>query len=207
VTPLLSVNRARTQQLPNASFGVMDFNHHPLDFSDAAFDLVNARLLIGSLQRAVWPPFIDECKRLLRPGGNLLLTEPIDLGVCSSPALDRLNALMFEASLRAGYGFPVGNRTAGLVHMLPRLLRKAGFQQVKLHAHALEFSAETEAWGDLYRNNQVAFHMAGPLFVHTGLLTQEEFDALYQQMLIELHSEDFCGVWHLLTVSGIKPVA
>lgn len=197
--------RARTQQLPNASFGVMDFTNLPLDFADGAFDLVNARLMIGSLLRDVWPRFIGECKRLLRSGGALQLTEPIDLGVCSSPATDRMCSLMFEASLRAGYGFPVGNRTAGVVHMLPRLLRSAGFQQVKLQAHALEFSAETEAWGDIYRNFEVAFYMARPLFLHTGLLTEQTFEELYQQMLIEMHAEDFCAVWHLLTVSGTKP--
>jgi SAM-dependent methyltransferase len=198
--------RARSQQLTNASFGVMDFNQ-PFEFSDGAFDLVNGRLLIGSLLREIWPRFIAECTRILRPGGRLQITEPIDLGVTSSPALDRMAQMMFEGSLRVGLGFPVGNRTANTTHMLPRLFRQAGYQDIKLIGHAIEFSAETEAWTDLYRNFEVAYHMARPLFIQTGLITDEEFEKLYQEMLIEMHASDFAGVWNMLTVTGTRPEA
>lgn len=60
--------RASSQQIPNASFGSMDINK-PLDFSDASFDLVNARFINGVLRRESWTPFVAECTRLLRPGG------------------------------------------------------------------------------------------------------------------------------------------
>src|SRR6266536_6407820 len=46
--------RARSQGLQNASFEVMDITQ-PLAFSDHAFDLVNGRLLVGSLPRTAWP--------------------------------------------------------------------------------------------------------------------------------------------------------
>ena len=60
--------RASSQQIPNASFGSMDINK-PLDFSDASFDLVNARFINGVLRKENWAPFVAECTRLLRPGG------------------------------------------------------------------------------------------------------------------------------------------
>jgi ubiquinone/menaquinone biosynthesis C-methylase UbiE len=60
--------RAGTQKLPNATFGIMDINL-PLDYSDATFDLVNARFINGVLKRETWGAFIAECTRILRPGG------------------------------------------------------------------------------------------------------------------------------------------
>ena len=43
-----------------------------LDFPDASFDLVNARLVNAFLSRQDWPRLIQEGFRLLRPGGILL---------------------------------------------------------------------------------------------------------------------------------------
>src|SRR2546423_1391051 len=71
--------RARTQQRPNATFGIMDINQ-PLDFSDHSFDLVNARFINGVLRRETWKPFIAECTRILRPDGVLRLTEMVNIG-------------------------------------------------------------------------------------------------------------------------------
>src|SRR5581483_5789905 len=62
--------RARTQQLSNASFGVMDITQ-PLDFSDNTFDMINARLLVAVLRQQAWRPFLAECTRILKPGGTL----------------------------------------------------------------------------------------------------------------------------------------
>ena len=64
--------RARSQQLTNASFGVMDIRQ-PLDFSDASFDLVNARLLVAALRCENWEPFLAACTRILKPGGHSAL--------------------------------------------------------------------------------------------------------------------------------------
>ena len=60
--------RARSQQLSNTSFGLMDITK-PLDFGDDSFDLVNTRFLFAALRRDAWPSFIAECMRILRPGG------------------------------------------------------------------------------------------------------------------------------------------
>jgi hypothetical protein len=35
--------------------------------------------------------------------------------------------------------------------------------------------------------------------------TQEKADALYQQAMDEMLSEEFCALWYLLTVWGTKP--
>jgi hypothetical protein len=86
--------------------------------------------------------------------------------------------------------------------VLPWLLRKAGYQHIKHAAHALEFSADTDTWGAVYRDAEIVGLLLQPLLVNSGVTTQEEADHLYQQMLIEMRSPDFCGMWHYMTVWG-----
>ena len=198
--------RAQTQHLSNASFGVMDITK-PLDFADGAFDLVNARFLFSVLIQEQWPVFIAECTRLLRPGGVLRLTELIDGGATNSPAKEQLHGFFCQALQRVKHGFSVNGRSIGMTIMLPRFLRNAGYQQVRHSMHALEVSAGTEVYSDFYRNSEIIYLLAKPLFVNTGVTTEEEFDRTYQQMLIELRSDDFTGMWHYMTAMGVKPLS
>lgn len=196
--------RARTQKLTNASFGVMDITQ-PLDFPDGAFDMVNARFLFAVLKREAWAPFVQECTRLLRPGGILRLTEPLDIGTSNSAALESLCALLYRALWRAGYCFSVDGRTVGMAPMLPRLLRNAGYKEIHTRGYALESSAETDAWADGYRNAEIAYYQLMPLLVKAGGATQEEVEQLYQRMLIEMHAADYCCAWNFVSAVGYKP--
>jgi ubiquinone/menaquinone biosynthesis C-methylase UbiE len=197
--------RARSQGLSNASFGVMDITK-PLDFADSSFDLVNARALIAVLRKEAWLPFITECKRVLRPGGTLRLTELIDGGSTNSPAFERLQELGSLVMKRAGYGFSVDGRTYGLSPILPGLLRSSGFQNVHTLAYAAEFSADTPAWADVYRNYEVIIQAGTEAFVKTGVATAEEVQQLFQSMMIEMNQDDFRGMWHMITILGTKPL-
>jgi len=195
--------RARSQGLKNASFGVMDITK-PLDFADASFDLVNARALFGVLRREAWQPFIAECTRILRPGGILRLTEPVDFGVTNSLAFAQMQALWFQLYTRGGYGFSPDGSGFGLAPVLPRMLRQAGYQAVQYAAHALEFSAHTPDWANFYRNMDVACQLGQDPAVKSGIASREEWERVYQQMLIEMNGEDFCGIWHFTTFWGTK---
>ena len=97
--------RARSQHLVNASFEVMDIRN-PLEFPDETFDMVNVRYLFAVLRRDEWVPFLQECRRILRPGGLLRLTEPINLGLTSSPALGQLNTWFFQVLSVTVIAFP-----------------------------------------------------------------------------------------------------
>lgn len=196
--------RAQSQHLANASFEVMNINN-PLNFSDAAFDLVNARFINGVLRKERWAPFVAECQRILRPGGILRLTEMVDVGVSSSASFEQMNAWLYQTMWRLGYGFSPDGRGLTITPMLPNLLRRAGYQAIQCKAHALDFSAETDDWINFYRNTEVGYAMARSLFVKMGVTTPEEVERTYQQMLIEMHAGDFCGMWHFVTVWGQKP--
>jgi SAM-dependent methyltransferase len=196
--------RARSQGLTNASFGVMDITQL-LDFTSASFDLLNVRFVGGVLLRTAWEPLIAECTRLLRPGGILRLTEAIDWGTGTTSAFARMGELLSLAAWRGGYGFSPDGHEIGITPMLPRLLRRAGYQQVKNKAHALEQSRDAENWIDSYRNYEVAYVLLQPFLVKTGVITQEEVESLYQRMLTEMRSDAFCAMWHFMTVWGKKP--
>lgn len=196
--------RARTQQLVNASFGVMDITR-PLDLPDASFDLVNGRFLLAVLGREVWPSFLAECHRILRPGGFLRLTEPVDFGTTTSEVLNQLGALTLHVLYQLGYGF---GPEQGL-RLLPTLLsflKEQQYQQIAVHAHALDYSAETPGWTDMYHDVEVAQWQMKSRLVQLGLIDEGVFDALYQQALVDLNTPSFCGIWHLTMVIGQMPL-
>lgn len=195
--------RARTQKRLNASFHVMSIND-ALEFDDASFDLINARALAAAIPGSRWESLIVECWRILRPGGILRLTEPVDLGVTNSPAYERTASLSLQACQRAGYGFSIDGRSFGLTHILPGLMRKVGFQHVQPHAHVIEFSSGTEAWMDFYRNSEIGFYLGKAFLVKMGLITQKEADALYQQTMLEMNFETFRGMLHSVSFWGYK---
>jgi ubiquinone/menaquinone biosynthesis C-methylase UbiE len=194
--------RARSQGLANASFGVMDLNQ-PLDFDDESFDLVNARFLFSTLKRASWPIFIAQCTQLLRPGGILRLTEQTG-HITTSPAQTRMGNLFAKSLWLNGHGFSSDGTMVGVTSVLPFLLRKAGYQQVRHIARALEYSIDTSNWADGYRNAEIIGLSFKDLFVRLGLTTQEEGDTWYQQMLVELHADDYCAMQHYMTVIGTR---
>jgi SAM-dependent methyltransferase len=196
--------RAQAQQRPNASFGVMNLNEQ-LEFPDASFDLVNARLLFAVLKRDRWPAFLRECTRILRPNGLLRITEPANFATTSSAAVNQLLELLITQALwKTGYGFSPDGHSFGLVHILPHLLRQFDYQQVHLMGHAFEFSAGTAALADQYRNVEIIGDQVKALFVNLGLISPEAFDLLQQQALRDMRQETFCAVGHLTTVLGYK---
>jgi SAM-dependent methyltransferase len=196
--------RALSQGLSNASFGIMDITQ-PLDFTTGSFDLVNVRFVGGVLLRTAWAPFINECTRLLRHGGILRLTEVIDWGTSTSPAFEQMAALLNQAAWKLGYGFSPDGRTVGTTLMIPHLLRTAGYQHIQSRAYALEQSVDSPTWADSYRNYEVAYSLLQPFLIKAGVITQEEVKRVYEQMLIEMHYEDFCAMWHFMSTWGTKP--
>jgi len=66
--------QAKVQGLSNAHFRVMNALKS-LDFSDSSFDLINMRLAVGFMLPEVWPQFLKECYRILKPGGIIRLTD------------------------------------------------------------------------------------------------------------------------------------
>jgi SAM-dependent methyltransferase len=195
---------AQVRKVSNVSFELADVTK-TLPFADGTFDIVNARSLVAVLHRQAWKPFVEECTRILRSTGILLLTEPVDAGVTNSPAFERMQGLFCRLMWKAGYGFSVDGRTLDVTFMLPPLLRSAGYSDIQHAAYALEFSKGTSAWADFYHNTEIGYKLGLSHHVKFGLVSAEEIEHIYNRMLVEMKQDNFYGMCHFMTVAGMKP--
>jgi SAM-dependent methyltransferase len=195
--------QAEVQNLQNVAFEEMNI-YQALAFPDASFDLVNARMLFAVLMPAQWPAFLQECRRVTRPGGIIRLTE-WEIGFTNKPAMRRLLSIFTQALKLAGRTFSPDGTSVGLINMLAPLLRNAGCQDVQNRAYAVDMSVGTPDSADWFQDGSVAMEMAKPLLLKTGLISEEDFDRSYQEMLAEMFSDDVYSMLLLLTVWGRVP--
>jgi ubiquinone/menaquinone biosynthesis C-methylase UbiE len=195
---------ARVQLLDNASFEVMDATK-PLDFPDNSFDFVNARFIFAFMPTGAWPKLTQECMRITRSGGIIRFTEFDVYGVTNSPACEKFTEWGSHAFKLAGQSFSPDGRGVGLTPMLGHFLRDGGCINIEQAAHVIDFSAGTEEHETMRQNSMVVFKLMQPFLLKTRVATQEEMDRVYEQMLAEMLSDDFCGTWFYLSVWGQKP--
>jgi ubiquinone/menaquinone biosynthesis C-methylase UbiE len=192
--------QAKVQNLNNVHFCVGDLLN-PLDFPDAAFDLVNARL-IAFLPTDAWPRLMQECMRIIRPGGMCVLTEME--WITNSPAVELLFSTFTSALKAVGQSFSPDGRLIGITPMLGGFLKETGFQNVHLAAHVLDISAGTEASQFIYENWKTFYKVLQPFLVGSGVTTQEKMDQAYEQMLLEVPQDTFRGLIFMVSAIGEK---
>jgi SAM-dependent methyltransferase len=174
-------------------------------FEDASFDLVNERTLYGVMGPGEWPQLLSECKRILRPGGIIRLTE-LEKPETTSPALNQLWYFHTQAFYKLGRSFSVDERHVGINQVLKRLLRDAGFQNIKHQGHVIDISAGSADFEGFFRHFSYVFELAKPFLLSVeGLTTEQEYKQVYQQMQAEMLASDFCGLWTYVTAWGEKP--
>jgi ubiquinone/menaquinone biosynthesis C-methylase UbiE len=196
-------SQARVGRLDNASFRVMDARN-PLDYPDNSFDLVNARWM-AVIGTAAWPRTIKEIARITRPGGIVRLTESEDFGITNSRAFERWSVLMLEVFKRAGTAFSPTGRTGGQTVMLHRFLREAGFQNIQHQVFAIDWSAGSASHVAMVEDHLTILKLTQPFLLLHKVSTQEEIDQLYHEAEIEMRLDDFCALWYLYTIWGVKP--
>lgn len=196
-------SQATQRGIPNASFAAMDASKL-LSFSDHEFDVIHARLLSSILLLEQWPPFLQECVRLLRPGGVLCLTE-CERGSSSSPAMEKLTALATFALRLSGRGPSPDGATMGFTMKLPHLLRESDYQTIQVHPSLIEYSRDTPLSEPMQALIAAAWPLLKPLLLDLGLLTPLQAISLYEQIQQEFSANDFCAIWPLVTVWGTTP--
>ena len=195
--------QAYIQGLNNISFRVMNALE-PLDFRDSSFDMVNVRFISGFMPSVVWSRFMQECLRIMRPGGVVRLTEP-EYPLSNSLVVEKLGALLTKAMQVAGQSFSPDGRHVGITPMLGRFLRDAGCQDIQKAAYVLDSSMGTEEHLSQYQNTMVFLKLVQSFIIKMELITQEEVDQLYQRALTEMMSDDYCSLWYFLSAWGEKP--
>lgn len=107
----------------------------------------------------------------------LRLTEGEPL-LTTSAAFEALMDLATRALQRAGQSFSPDGRHVGITPQLPRLLRQAGFEEVRLRASAIEWSSGTPAHYGLFKDFLIAFEIGRPFSIKLELATLEEPERL-----------------------------
>lgn len=197
--------QARAGGLDNVTFWVMNALE-PLDFPDNAFDLVTARFLVGFVPPAAWAKVITEMWRVLRPGGTIRWTEQEWTGT-NSRGFEQAEGYTLQAMRRAGQLLSPDERHTGITPLMRRMLHDTGFVNIREVAHALDFSAGTEAQRAIAQDLWMGELLLQPFQLALGVATQEELDYLQQQMQIEMLSDEFYGILFLLTALGTKSSA
>lgn len=198
--------QARLAGLDNASFRALA----PLDASgipDGTFDLVNARFVVGFTPLDGWPMLVREGLRLLRPGGILRLTEA-DTPITTSPATERLSALLSQALWLTQRNLfpPTSNGQSLLITpKLRRSLRDAGCLDIRQAAFVTDFSAGMAAHAAISQNLATVYQNTTTLLIEKEVTTQEEVESLQAQMLSEMQAATFNAIGFYLTVGGKKP--
>lgn len=193
---------ATSRGLTNVTFEVMDIKK-PLEFEDNTFDLINARSIVGLMDKKDWPSLLAECTRILKPGGLIRLTEG-EAVVTNSAALQRLNNCLAQAMQKQGRTFSVDGNTFGIAYILGTLLHTAGFEKIEKRPFILDASYGTEFHYGSCKDAETLFVLLKPFFLKSGLVTEEEFDQLYQTMLIDTLGDDFTCITFGLTCWGSK---
>ncbi len=193
---------AHSQRLKNVSFEPMDITQ-PLPFADGTFDLINARLLFSVLHRDAWSPFLAECLRLLKPGGLVRLSE-LEWWTSNSTSVQHLSSAFFEMLWKTGQSFSVDGRSSGIVHMLARLLQRAGFQHIGRRPFVIDSSAGEPFWYQSSKDLELAFALLKPSLLNVGMLSEAAFQKLYQSMLIDLQQPNYACTSFGLTVWGYQ---
>ena len=194
---------ARVRGLENVSFEVMNAKE-PLAFADNAFDLVNARFIMGFLDKTSWPLLLRECLRILRPGGMLRLTES-DIGGSSSSALDTLFQLLARVLYLQGRTYSSTGVTMGITQRLTKLMREAGFQSIEKRCFSVDTSYGTDLYAMSRQNNEITLALLKPYLIAGGTMEENVFDELYHQALIDMLQEDFTNLAYGSTFWGYKP--
>jgi ubiquinone/menaquinone biosynthesis C-methylase UbiE len=198
-----AASHAKARGFENAHFRVMDATL-PLDFDNDSFDLVNARTIVGFMNPGLWPQLLAEIRRILRPGGVFRITEFTE-GLTNSAAATTFWGLYAKALFVTGRSFDPDGRHMGIINQLPKLLREAGFKDVQMKAHAIEHSAGTARREGWYKNYAIVYTLLKPFVVNAGVMTEAEFNSLFQQFQGEFLSDSFAGMEIYLTVWGENP--
>lgn len=201
---MIQFARSLSQAISTVCFTVTDALE-PLAFAGAAFDLIHARFIAGFMPTAAWPKLLAECRRLLRPGGIMLLVEG-EMAMTTSAAVEQLSGLFTRALCAIGQSFSPDGRHLGITPMLRTLLRDAGFLACQMEAAAMEHSTGTAFHASLSEDYAAAFQLMQPFLVRAGVATSEELAPLYHRMVEEMQAEDFCSLGYALQVWGQKPL-
>jgi ubiquinone/menaquinone biosynthesis C-methylase UbiE len=200
-------NHRQTVSAPNVTYELAsiysdDGKQVHLPYPDNHFTMVNARLLLGVLNREDWIPFIQECYRILAPGGYIRLIEVENSITSDAPHLFTLMQAISLALWKAGKTFSAN--AYALTPILPDLLRRQQFEDVWSYTATFEWSYGQDLYESVTSDLVTAWEELKPLILKFGNMTADRYEQTYAGMLDEIRDPQFCAVWGAVAWQGVK---
>lgn len=168
---------------------------------DASFDLISTQFLTEKLRPFDMKDLLQECKRLLRPGGMVRLLD-FELGISNGSAHEELIDLFIQAMHASGRSPTPTKRHLGMLCELEPMVRAAGFEQTNILGHMINYSFGAPNYREWVRDFLILSSQLLPFLVRYGLATSEHVNKLYLQQEQELNSPSFGGLLPMVTVLG-----
>jgi len=173
-------------------------------FSDASFDLVNARQIEGVIPTASWPALLIEMARITRPGGIIRLTGN-EWNITNSLACETFMEQYLQGRQKFGLSHAPDSRSFGIIMMVSQYLRDVGCVNVQERTSFLDFSAGAPQHQDGYKMIMIGSELAEPFFLAAGTTTQAAYNDLKRRLSLEVADDSFRGIIYTVTAWGHKP--
>lgn len=170
-------------------------------FQDASFDIISFQCANLSLCYEQWIHLLKECKRILRKGGCIRLTE-FERARSNSPALKGWNKLyrQMEDVMR---NFPHFLQGQGWLYELEPLF-SAHFWETFLLPHLINFSYGTPIHKEWTYDLLLQARQSLPFMAHHNLIAQEQIIPFLHQMQLDFALPNFHAIQYGMTIWGRK---
>ncbi|HET8910403.1 MAG TPA: class I SAM-dependent methyltransferase [Ktedonobacteraceae bacterium] len=186
-----------------AGFRKLDLSEE-LQVLDGYLDFVHLRRCGRFMLPERLPAFLQECVRILRPGGWLVTSE-VEICEVSSPAFTRIYAALLKARVALKMSLDQSGVTVGIAAQLYPLLIQAHLENVTYELHTIDLGY---MWGNYAQSFLLEIislaALLKPLLVELGLFDAEGFDELHSQAEKEVQADDRCGWGLVVTAYGQK---
>jgi SAM-dependent methyltransferase len=177
---------------------LMQGDAHSLPFENDKFDVVYCRYLLEHL--ADPPKALAEMRRVLKPGGRLLVQEN-DIFMCrfdpDCPTFYMVWERFVELQARLGGDGLIGRRLFGL-------LKRAGFKDIELSLQPEIHWAGKPTFEGWVINIIGNIEGAKQALVESGLATGDEVDAAASELRSLMERDDSSALFHWNRATGVK---
>lgn len=199
----LARESADAGNLKNIRFYEADL-HPPLNFKDETFDFVRLFANQPLFRPDDWVPFLQECRRVMKPGASINLIYKV-FGPGSSYAYQSFVVLLDQLFRAMGHGFSdkPGTSTAGVYFC--RLLKQAGFTDSSYRIHPVSLGGWNNPGGRACSQLLLRGVLeAKDLFLQHNVVSREEFDTLIDQTEKDMADVEFCATAALISTFATK---
>jgi ubiquinone/menaquinone biosynthesis C-methylase UbiE len=169
------------------------------------FDFINMRFLIGVLPKDKWVDVLQECFRVLKPGGCIRLVE-LEVSLIAAPAESKI-AVMIDMFLEALWtsNKSFARNAIAITPMLPAFLSAAGYSNIHLQPFLLDWSYGKELHPAVLEDFAVSMQELSGVFMKMRSMSGDQFDEVYKGFIEEASRPDHHALWPVNSAHAFKP--